>query len=102
MTLPMVFQGKDASVDPVLDSQTWDLAEVPHIAGDERRPMSQSYARDQQIGTAEFLNLLIAPQFVEPSRRGAFDRQHGDLSEQLLASSEPFERSQKLVAVRRF
>jgi hypothetical protein len=75
------------------------LLKVLEIAGNKNSPPSQSNARYQQVGTPDFLEVLVLAEFVE--LRGGFglDSNDLDLSEQLFAALKKLLSPQKLLPI---
>src|SRR5207248_8042822 len=87
------------SINPILNLQSGNLAEMPDVASDERRAVSQCDGRDQEIGAADLFQFLTPQQLVKLGRCPLVDRDDGDLPKQLFTARQPRGCTEKLLAV---
>lgn len=73
---------------------------MPQVARHESRRVREGNGRDQQVGAANSLQLLMVPQPVELGSGSGIDGQDGNLTEQLLAADQPGEGPKQLAAIR--
>src|SRR6266545_2971962 len=76
-------------IGPVLNLQARHLAEVLQVPGDERGPVCQDDARNEQVAAADLLELFVLQEFVELDGRRRVNLQYGYSAQVVVGFDQP-------------